>query len=680
MNAPSNEFRVAPSARHSRARGRFRAVAMGLAAALSAGLAAESALAQRGQYRGPYDEVRSPATSDSRAGGVSTGGGAEPTGPPPSSAGGATPGGRPGTAVPGGGRRRFLQDPEQHARWEFWWEFNKDRYLSIWNLENRQRAEIFYGSPEFYLGAIDKNIVSSLAEIDKETRVQRIVPILIDALKARDPDVRASAVIALGKVGDPSHYQLVKQMTSDSDIDVRQATLLALGLLGDIQAVPYLLTILNSATVDSAMRVHAALGLGLVRQEQVTLYLVDFLEKNVFKVGSGIDEVQVASIIALGINGDRRAVEPMARWLRDSRLRDGPVRVNLLTSLGKLGDARAMPFIIQALEKSDIEARRAAAIALGELNYSPASEGEIMTLMARREEWAGRDALTSSALEALDRIIKEKTDKTEAERRSLSRLRDIAARAAADALSHDGDLSVRNFSAVTLGKIGGPLAREALLAALGSGYSKQLQAHAAIGLGLLGDRTVAPELVARLEEYGEDSFKGALAIGLGLLREKTAVDPLRKIVDSKGADPDLRGYAAIGIGLIGDRAVVPALVQLAADERGKDDLVRSVAIALGLLGDASNVADLKALVAEGRPREVKGAAAIAFGLLRESASIDPLAALLSARGVDAEAMSVAVAALGYVGDRAEVPRLSAIVRDQDYRLAVPNVEDVFLIL
>jgi len=650
-----------------------------VAAVLVTVLAASSASAQKGQYRGPYDEMRNPGGGDPRvAAPPGVGGEPQPPGGPSAPGGGVVPG-RPG-GVGAAGRRRFLADPEQYARWEFWWEHNKDRYLSIWNLENRKRAEIFYGSPEFYLGAIDKNIVSSLAEVDKETRAQKIVPILLDALKAKDPEVRAAAVIALAKVGDPSHFQIVKQMTSDQDVEVRKATLLALGLLGDIQAVPYLLDIVNSSGTDTALRVHAALGLGLVRQEQVTLYLVDFLERNVFKVGSGIDEVQVAALVALGINGDRRAVEPMARWLRDSRMKDGAVRVNLLTSLGKLGDVRAMPFIIQSLDDGDIETRRAAAIALGELNYSPASEGEIMTLMARREEWAGRDALTSAALEALDRLIKEKTDKTEAERRSLSRLRDIAARAAADALAKDGDLSVRNFAAITLGKLGGAIAREALLAALDSGFSRQLQSHAAIGLGLLGDRTAAPALLAHFEMYGEDSFKGALAIGVGLLREKAALEILKKIVDQKGADPDLRGYAAIGIGLIGDRSVVPALTKHAVEDKGKDDFVRSIAIALGLLGDATNVGDLGGLVAEGRPLEVRGAAAIGFGLLRDTASIDPLAAILTGRGVDAEARSVAAAALGYVGDRAEVPRLSAIVRDQDYRLSVPNVEDVYLIL
>ncbi len=653
------------------------ALAITLAAAA---VAAAPASAHRGQYRGPYDEVRGHPSADGRPGGVSTLGGADPIGPGGAVApGGGVPGARPGGAV-AGGRRRFLHDPEQHARWEFWWEHNKDRYLSVWNLENRQRAEIFYGSPEFYLGAIDKNIVASLAQVDSETRRQKIVPVLLEAVKSRESKVRAAAVIAIGKVGDPSLFQVVKGAMSDSNIEVRQAALLALGLLGDLQATPYLLTILNSSSYDSAMRVHAALGLGLLQKEQMTPYLVDFLERNILKVGSGIDEVQVAVIIALGINGDRRAVEPMARFLRDGRLKDGPVRVNLLTSLGKLGDVRAMPFIIHSLEKGDIEVRRAAAIALGELNYSPASEDEIMTLMARREEWAGRDALTSSALEAMDRLIKEKSDKTEAERRSLSRLRDIAARAAADAASRDGDLSVRNFAAVTLGKVGGPIARDALLAALDTGYSRQLQAHAALGLGLLGDRALASALLQKLDTYGEDSMKGAVSIALGLLRERTAVEPLRKIVETKGADPDLRGYAAIAIGLIGDRDVVPTLARIAAEESGKDDVVRSVAIALGLLGDAANVSDLRALVAEGRPVEVKGAAAIAFGLLRDTASIDSLAALLSARGVDADAMSIAAAALGYVGDRAEVPRLSAIVRDENYRQSVPNVEDVFLIL
>ncbi len=623
--------------------------------------------AHKGQYRGPVDELRNASRAQ----------GNPRLGPTPRAPG---DGESPAGAVP---RRRVPVgfDGEGFKRWEFWWEYNKDLYLQVWNLRNREMTDVIYGSPDFYLGRRSRRDVASLEPISAEARKRLIAPLLLDALKDTDASVRAAALVALGKVKEGVTVDTFRAFLSDSAEAVRESAYIGIGLFGDIQAVPHLLRVLEGSDVDVGARIDAAIALGLLGRPEVTPYLIDFLRRNLGNVENRAEDVNLAVIDAIGISGDRSAVPFLVDLARAGNLRSDKLGCFVLLALGRLKDRLALPLLIKELSAKDIDSRRAAALALGEIDYYSSDEIEVASLLARKATWTERDSLTREALDELDQLIREKQAASDKEKKELRRLRDIAARALAHVIREDNDNQARNYAAVSLGKVAGSASRDALVWALDTGYSRSLQSFAAIGLGLLGDPSVSPLLLRKLALYGEESLRGAVAVALGLLREPAAVEPLLQVVSNRGGDRDFRGYAAIALGLMGARESLP-LVQKTLEEEGDDkDIGRGFSIALGLLGDRSSVPALMAVIVRKQNLdEARGAATLALGLQRDTSGMKPLGALLKSGTASAEVRSFAAAALGYLGDTERIPGLSRLARNHDYRIYVAPLEDLFKVM
>jgi len=145
---------------------------------------------------------------------------------------------------------------------------------------------------------------------------------LIKALK--DKDVRAGAVVALGKIGKPAVEPLI-QALKDKESSVRSGAAAALGGTGDARAVEPLIQALK----DKDLTVHDAAYPALVR------------------IG-------------------KPAVEPLIQALKD---KGGGVRWEAAEALGEIGDARAVEPLIQALkdEMWDFQLRAIAKEALEKL-------------------------------------------------------------------------------------------------------------------------------------------------------------------------------------------------------------------------------------------------------------------------------------------------------------------------
>lgn len=634
-------------------------------------LPAASARAQHGQYRGPVDELRNEfrGRANPRLGGESPRGAGE---------GGDLP------ATPGVGPRRrlpFGSDGEGFRRWEFWWEYNKDVYLQVWNLRNRDTTDIIYGSLDFYLGRRSRLDATVTEPIGLDARRRFIAPALLEATKDSDPGVRAAALVALAKVKDGATVALFREHFDDANALVREAAFVGAGLLGDLEVVPALLKVLHASDADVAVRTDAAIALGMLGRPEVTPYLVEFLRKNLGSVENRAEDVNVAVLAALGVSGDRAAVPFLVELVHMGNLRSDKLRSFVLTALGRLRDRQALPVLIKALIDKDLDTRRAAALALGEIDYYSSEEIEVAPLIDRKAKWTEKDTLTHDALEALDQLIVEKQVESEKEKRELRRLRDIAAKALAHVIREDNDNQTRNYAAISLGKVAGSVSRDALVWALDTGYSRSLQSFAAVGLGILGDSSVSPLLLRKLGMVGEESLRGGVAIGLGLLREPAAIEPLLSVVTNHGGDRDFRGYAAIALGLIGARETLP-VVQKTLEEEGDDkDIARGFSLAVGVLGDRGSVASLVSVI-DRKPNfdEARGAAAFAFGLLRDNSAMKPLIALLQSRSATPEARAYAAGALGYLGDTERIPGLSRIARNHDYRIFVEPLESLFKVL
>jgi HEAT repeat protein len=400
--------------------------------------------------------------------------------------------------------------------------------------------------------------------------------------------------------------------------------------------------------------------------------------------------VRESAVEALGRIGDAEAVPGLLEALHDA---DADVRWAAAAALERIGDAAAVPGLLEALHDADADVRWAAAAALERIGDAAAVPG---LLAALRDANAG---VRRAAAEMLGQI-----GDAAAVPGLLHALRDAEARvreAAAKALGQIGDATavpgllhalgdtawlVRAAAAEALGRIGAP-AVPGLLQALGNANA-DVRWAAAEALGQIGDATAVPGLLHALGDANADVRKeaaralgqiGDAAVALGLLQalRDADADTCRMVaralgqIGDKAAVPGLlralrdarvgvRAAAAAALGQIGDVAAVPGLLQALRDADA--DTCRMVARALGQIGDKVAVPGLLRALCDARVG-VRVAAAEALGQIGDAAAVPGLLAAL--RDADKLVRETTAAALGQIGDAAAVPGLLAALGDAD---------------
>jgi HEAT repeat protein len=241
---------------------------------------------------------------------------------------------------------------------------------------------------------------------------------LLRALADASVGVRQSAAYALSFLMDERAREPLASALADDDDYMRARAGHALASLGDHRALGVLRALVRqSADVGAACT--AAEGLGLLGDLRAAPALIEGLSD---ARGGGRGEHLVQECVAaLGRLGDRRAVSPLRRVLRDG---NGAAQVEAARALGAIGGGRAARSLRRALREGEPAVREASATALGE---------------AGRARKALRHALTDA-----DPGVRA------AAARALGRVGD---RAAADALCRglsDPDANVRRESVAAL--------------------------------------------------------------------------------------------------------------------------------------------------------------------------------------------------------------------------------------
>lgn len=113
------------------------------------------------------------------------------------------------------------------------------------------------------------------------------VPLLIDALKDPDADIRRDAAWNLGSLGDDRAIPALTEALKDQDDDVRFHVARNLGKFGG-PAVPFLLSALKDP--DEHVRRYAAWILGTIGDDRVIPALKDALEDSSEYVRKGVEQ------------------------------------------------------------------------------------------------------------------------------------------------------------------------------------------------------------------------------------------------------------------------------------------------------------------------------------------------------------------------------------------------------
>lgn len=511
------------------------------------------------------------------------------------------------------------------TRWESWWANNKDYYLRF--------AREFHARGATATPSIraDQEDDEGDSEPDFETEVEQRfhLRVLRAALADESDEVRASAAIALGKVGRPeARLELIEALRDDSSATVRDACLVGLGLLGDPADVDPLVERLFDEEGSVQTRSFAAFSLGLLGGAEAAAELERFLLEGVPRQRRERRkelELLASTAVALGLCGGDSARD-LLRLVLVSDAYPDDLRPYVMLSIGRLGDAGARTVLVRELISSErADFRRAAAVALGKLG-------------------AGDDPLVVDAL--------------------------------LGAVHHDDDPVTRHFAGLALGEIDSLELRDALRELLRNG-DVRCRPFAALALGRLQDKGSAPLLRKALSGARESSERGALSLALALVGDRESVEVIRSQV-RPFVDPWLQGYSALALGILDDLACRDRLWERLEDTKDID-LQTNLSLALGMLGDR-RLPEFLVEQATGRMSAFTPNAAMVVGMLRIRRAQPALVKCFYDELADDQQRAFCIVALGMLWDSSEHPRLSRYAVGHDHSLRLSPLDEILSIL
>ena len=261
-----------------------------------------------------------------------------------------------------------------------------------------------------------------------------------------------------------------------------------------------------------------------------------------------------------------------------------------------------------------------------------------------------------------------------------------------------------NFAMAALGRVGGvapdasgkggcPAAvREMAYNELMDAFKNKatLRSFSALGLGVLGKdlpetfkQSIGDAILGTLtKSTGDNEARGSMVISLGLLKDIQAATVLQSILQDKGIDKKLRGTAAVALGLIGDRSALD-VVHKALMEKDDRELRVDTAIAAGLLHDTEAVTAMVEILKDPKASQfILGSVATALGQIGDQRAVEPLAQVLTddAKQYPDLTRALAAVALGQIGDKTDVPVLSRLSEDVNYRAYYDAIGEVLTII
>ena len=504
------------------------------------------------------------------------------------------------------------------GNWSLWWRINRDAFVSLRKRYNQRtttpRAEVPSASRPSK-GEIETKVVPFLMKAARSKGELKATAIVSWALATAGGDSAAAVDATIGYLRKP-------------DSRFRDLLVLALGMARHEKGTNALLEILGDTRdgraifgtpkgVSERTRAFAAIALGRTGHVAAIESLIDVLRK---EKGDRVD-LRTAAITSLGElarAGSEEQREIVARYLLKELKRGkwtDPVLASIPMALVKTGDAEALKEVrrIVARFRGPREVRESCALALGSVDTISERLVEALMASARRDPDLQTRRYAAIALGEL--CLRADTKQVDA--KLQKRIRRFYLGTLEGHFKQPNTLEWHYFSAglyvrafpANSEKIVARLERvvqkskrtsERASAVLALGLSgnegslpvlrKQFEASkdvtvrgsCAEALGLLGDRTVREKLLKMALNDASDVIRYQSALGLGYLADRTIVDPM---VEELGKTRSAQARAALTrvIGQLGDRRAIDGLIEIAGDEKRKRQTRERAAGALGLI-------------------------------------------------------------------------------------------------
>jgi HEAT repeat protein len=518
--------------------------------------------------------------------------------------------------------------------WGAWWSANAWRYLNLRErLRYRDRdpgVSASGGLGQAGTAEGTSTPVSDEAFDPREWHEKESLPAVTRALGDEDSEVRSAAAVALGKMAYARSLLDLRKALRDEVRDVRDGALLGLGMLGEPFAADDLRAVLLDPRADDRSRSFAAIALGFLRNPEAAETLVAFLDPGIdaTRVG-GIgrsNHTEASALTGLGLSGHLPAAGGIRKDYAGDKRYEPQVRAFAAVALARLGDREALPLILQGLEHAREPMRQSAALALGPL---------------------GRPG-DAAVIQALARRVWE-----------------------------DKDLNTRQFALMSLARIGGEPAREAVRKVLAKGARIDLP-WAALACAVGGDRESAPALRKLFLEEKIPSQKAAFALALGLLGDRELAPEFLRLGVNQG-DSSGRIFALLALGLCGPPSAAREVRDLFLRENDPG-VKTAAATCLGLLQDPEAIPLLERTVAEGENAYLRSSACRILGNIGSPSSSRVLAAVIADKKENSVVRMAATAALGNLADPRLIPLIAEVAIDGNYTAAVDPIIEISSIL
>ena len=519
------------------------------------------------------------------------------------------------------------QLPDGWDRWEFWFEQEK---MGLFLGSGSERELLRTPSGSFGTG---HDALSSAAV------TLRAVPLFMEEMNSRFPEVREAAALSLGRSGDARGLAPLLEATRDGSPQVRQA---------------------------------AFLGLGLLNQDRALVHLAECWSDQGRKL-----EDRMFAVLAIGLSGRRVGGEllqaSLKRELRCDRLygQQELALQALIRAAGMQGSPAFVDVLIQAADRMKQQAPTASVLIRGEACRA-------LGMMKHSSARVWLEAQLHSGEIALERAAAQ----------ALGSLGDQDAIASLNSrYLAGGDTQTQFYCLVNIGRLGGSHADKILTEFYESTKShRQLRAAWALAVGLAqasseGDALFGEFVSRKPSESFEESIKAsdirrdeerlrsAFALGIALYGDKRAITTMEETLFRSGVDAGFAGYLCMAMGRLGGPSAEPALRQYLEQDPKSEATRRGLAWGLSLSGTSEAARLVAGMCLSDRSSQVRWTAARSLMKNRSQIGFDQLISginqLKSAK--DVEHKAVAISALGFLVDPFRGDRMSSLIEGADFR-------------
>jgi len=451
------------------------------------------------------------------------------------------------------------------------------------------------------------------------------VPVLLEALSARNADTVRFAAYTLG--------------------EIRAA-----------QAVPALVPLLASPNAE--IRQHVAYALGMIRDKAATDALIIAL-KDVDPVVRGY------AATALGEIGDPRAKEALIAALRTE---DASV-VNMATSLYNLGSEEVVDILVGKLRDPNPNNRLYAIYALGKISDPKMVHPLVEALDSAEIGWLAAKALVNIGQPALQPLLEALFSENRSVRLyatyALGEIRDPKAARGVLRMLGDTDPLVVDTAAEALVTIGEHSVIPAVIQLLGSPEPRVRQ-RALDVLGGLGDASLAERITPLIGDPDREVVKSAIA-ALGKTRSVGTCMLAGRLLALPGED--LQDSLRVAFLAMGEPAV--ACLSSVLESASGEPLVRAIYL-LGKLKAADAVGQIIQRLHDPNPA-VRRFAAIALTEIGDPRAEEYFVGLLGDK--DPALRTYATVGLMSIGGRISIRLLLASLNDPETRWLAVRILD-----